>query len=284
MTVGGSTIMVINEKGMIHQIVHDDLFKLNKGESIKKYTGLMSISDEILNAVEDMDQNCQKIIGEHKKYVFSGLKHKKDYQITLVELSDDVLSLDKKLMSELENTKRELEDVKMTLYDNLETLGTYAIKDMLTGAYNRGYLNTKFQEIQVTQQRRDIDVAFVYVDLNQFKLVNTSFGFEEGDRLLKKFTEISMHQTRQDFDFIFRIGPDDFIILMVECNYDDAMEVCERLNDAYKMHTVISSISYGIVMMDEEEISLDECLEFSEKKMSLFKQKFLKHEHLGDAN
>lgn len=283
MTIGGSTIVNMNQKGCISTIIHDDLFKLKKGESIRKFCEKDGIADEIIDALDQMDDKCQLIIGKEQKYVLSGRKEKSDYQITLIELTDDLLSHDEHLKRELEDTKRELEDVKHTLYDNLEVLGTYAIKDMLTGAYNRAYLNTKYQEIIVMQKRRDLDIAFVYVDLNQFKLVNSNFGLEEGDRLLKKFTDIATASTRLDFDFIFRVGADDFVMIMVECNYEDALNVCDRLNDAFKMHTVVSSLAYGVVMV-EEGMPLDECLEYSEKKMELFKQRYLKHEHLGDAN
>jgi diguanylate cyclase (GGDEF)-like protein len=283
MTIGGSTIVNMNQAGCISTIIHDDLFKLKKGESIRKFCEKDGIADEIMDALDQMDDKCQLIIGKEQKYVLSGRKKKSDYQITLIELTEDLLNHDEHLKRELEDTKRQLEDVKHTLYDNLETLGTYAIKDMLTGAYNRAYLNTKYQEVSVMQKRKNMDIAFVYIDLNQFKLVNANFGLVEGDRLLKKFTDIATASTRLDFDFIFRVGADDFVMIMVECNYEDALNVCDRLNDAFKMHTVVSSLAYGVVMV-EEGMPLDECLEYSEKKMELFKQRYLKHEHLGDAN
>lgn len=200
-------------------------------------------------------------------------------------VNHDVLNEIMRLNKALENAQQEIKNVNVTLDSKVEELNRLAIHDNLTGLYNRLYLQSKFNEIYAFQRRLQHDVTMVMIDLNDFRMVNEAFGHDEGDRLLVKFSEVGQNITRKDFDFLFRIGGDEFLIIMVECSAEKAHEVCKRLNENFRKHTVVSSLSYGIVALDAED---DETLAYylaeSENRMYAFKEVYKNQDQNEESN
>jgi diguanylate cyclase (GGDEF)-like protein len=277
----------IDQNGVIESVIQNSLFDLKEGELLSCPLGDEDTCQTMLELISKGHKPYHVISWYDHVYLFSGYKRTTGYQITILEIEktcSHLLQENQQLKKELDDTKTQLEDVKIALYDNLETLGEYVVKDPLTQVYNRTYLNSKFQEVLAMMKRLKHAVVFVYLDLNYFKLVNATFGYDEGDRLLKKFSEISLQMTRRDFDYVFRVGGDDFVILMVECDEQAADMVCDRLNEAFKKNTVVSSVSYGIYRIDDPNVTLAHCLEASEKLMLSYKEAYTKNEHFGEVN
>ncbi|MCP3924578.1 MAG: GGDEF domain-containing protein [Desulfobacterales bacterium] len=89
----------------------------------------------------------------------------------------------------------------------------YAIRDNLTGLYNRNYLNlVKEREIQ-NAQREDTNISIILFDLNDFKIVNDTYGHLVGDEILKSFSRFLLEYARRA-DLLFRFGGDEFLLLM----------------------------------------------------------------------
>jgi len=85
-------------------------------------------------------------------------------------------------------------------------------------------------------------------DLNHFKQVNDIYGHHVGDQLLKEFGDIARNQTREERDFTFRFGGDEFLILLTECNEEGAVKIAKRINEGFKEQTD-NSLSYGAVSL-----------------------------------
>jgi diguanylate cyclase (GGDEF)-like protein/PAS domain S-box-containing protein len=94
-----------------------------------------------------------------------------------------------------------------------QELSHRAYHDSLTGLPNRDQFRTALDDAIVSARTHDRAVAVMYVDLDDFKLVNDGFGHEVGDELLVALGERLRHATRAS-DLVGRDGGDEFLVLM----------------------------------------------------------------------
>jgi diguanylate cyclase (GGDEF)-like protein len=110
-----------------------------------------------------------------------------------------------------------------------EALFDQAVRDPLTGIYNRRY----FDEVlagQVERSHRGQKVTLAYFDLDDFKGINDSLGHAAGDAALRAFVAAVKSQLR-DTDVFARRGGDEFAVLFVDCETDVAIAAVERLRE-----------------------------------------------------
>lgn len=88
-----------------------------------------------------------------------------------------------------------------------------ATLDELTGVSNRRGFIALAQHCLTFSRRNQFPVSLVFIDLNYFKLINDSFGHEEGDKVLKDFAAL-IKSTFRESDVIARMGGDEFVLLM----------------------------------------------------------------------
>lgn len=103
-----------------------------------------------------------------------------------------------------------------------------AAHDALTGLYNR----RKFEQVMdqlLREQRRQGDIhAMLYMDLDQFKIVNDTCGHHAGDELLRQLSVLLSEQFR-DSDTLARLGGDEFGLILHKCTTDKAKEVAGKI-------------------------------------------------------
>lgn len=108
-------------------------------------------------------------------------------------------------------------------------LGLYAVTDPLTGLYNRGELEHRAREHDTFLQRTSgTRLSVAYLDLDNFKYYNDSFGHPFGDVLLKAIAD-TLVSTVRGYDVVFRVGGDEFIIMMPDAGEVEARAVAERV-------------------------------------------------------
>lgn len=116
-----------------------------------------------------------------------------------------------------------------------EDLFRLSREDSLTGLYNRQALQTQLQEEEKRLSTPDLypppGLSIVFIDLDNFKYYNDSFGHALGDILLTEFAKLVKHSFR-DIDFAARYGGDEFIILMPDTDAEIAALPAERLFNA----------------------------------------------------
>jgi diguanylate cyclase (GGDEF)-like protein len=94
----------------------------------------------------------------------------------------------------------------------------------------------------------------VQIDLNHFKLVNDTLGHEAGDQLLIDFALCMLRASRQDVDYIYRTGGDEFVILCTNSSQDHAEKLMLRVANSFSQHTEIASIAYGILQLQPYDL------------------------------
>lgn len=119
------------------------------------------------------------------------------------------------------------------LFEQMESLAT---RDSLTGAYNRAKLNLDIDQRNNEKERRSEDETHLFsavfmIDLNKFKPINDKFGHRAGDKVLQNIVTRLQQVTREE-DKVFRIGGDEFLILIDVPDEDSAQKAIVRIDAA----------------------------------------------------
>lgn len=109
-----------------------------------------------------------------------------------------------------------------------EELQYMAVTDGLTKAYNRRYAMGRLKEEIERAKRYNHPLSVVMLDLDNFKLVNDCYGHQVGDDVLVKTTQ-ACHDLLRSSDVLSRFGGEEFMIILPESNYEDAMLAAEKI-------------------------------------------------------
>ncbi|MFI5381767.1 MAG: diguanylate cyclase, partial [Tepidisphaerales bacterium] len=104
-------------------------------------------------------------------------------------------------------------------------------RDPLTQVLNRDGFTSRGNELLAKAGRYGVSFAVVYFDIDSFKLLNDNFGHAHGDRALKMVVEQAQLGIRQS-DLVGRMGGDEFVLLLSDCNEEDAVHVMQRILDS----------------------------------------------------
>ena len=111
-------------------------------------------------------------------------------------------------------------------------LSYQASHDALTGLINRAeFENRLVAALAGAKQNPSHTHALLYIDLDQFKVINDTFGHTAGDELLRQVMEVIQAKIRTT-DTLARLGGDEFGILLERCDEDRALEVAESIRAA----------------------------------------------------
>lgn len=138
--------------------------------------------------------------------------------------------------------------------------------DNLTNLVNRQEFESRINNaLQDVRRSRDTHVL-MFLDLDQFKVVNDTCGHIAGDELLVRTTKVLKSQIRER-DTLARLGGDEFGILLENCNKTEALETANRIRQAVKASRFIwegkpfeITISIGLVEINEHAVDHHELL------------------------
>ncbi len=154
--------------------------------------------------------------------------------------------------------------------------------DSLTGACNRGYgLSLLERELKFARRRKTTSLL-AYIDIDNFKDINDTFGHEEGDQVLKEVVTL-LKSTLRDIDIICRMGGDEFLLIFPESSPKDIPIINERFNrNLKKFNQTIKKaykigFSMGISCYDpDNHQSKDELIQIADNRMYEEKKKKFK--------
>jgi diguanylate cyclase (GGDEF)-like protein/PAS domain S-box-containing protein len=133
-------------------------------------------------------------------------------------------------------------------------LAYQASHDALTGLINRREFESRLMHaLEIARSTDDILHALLYLDLDQFKLVNDTCGHQAGDELLKQITNLLRAHVRAT-DTIARLGGDEFAVLLNDCTAERAARIADDIRQAirdfrfvWQDGTLNVGVSIGIV-------------------------------------
>jgi diguanylate cyclase (GGDEF)-like protein len=114
-------------------------------------------------------------------------------------------------------------------YGDLKKLQVNAATDPLTGLYNRRLFEEYFEKEMNRARRYDLSLALIVMDLHVFKMVNDRFGHPRGDQVLQLAASTLRHSMRTS-DFAFRIGGDEFALLLPQSDAEHAATLGRRIH------------------------------------------------------
>lgn len=135
-----------------------------------------------------------------------------------------------------------------------------ATRDPLTAAGNRRALSNKMSEVIASWERHSLPASLIILDLDNFKSINDEFGHGVGDQILVKLAEIIRLRIRLT-DSLYRIGGEEFVVLVENQNIDRAARLAEQLRtlvEAYELAPDRAiTISLGVSELQPGESSTE---------------------------
>lgn len=110
-----------------------------------------------------------------------------------------------------------------------EQMSWHATHDSLTGLINRRELERRLQQLIENARYEQSTHAFLYLDLDQFKIVNDTSGHIAGDELLRQLGFL-LQDIIRDSDTLARLGGDEFGVLLRNCPEKQAIKIAEKLH------------------------------------------------------
>lgn len=108
--------------------------------------------------------------------------------------------------------------------------------DPLTGLFNRRAFEKKLDEEFERAKRYHHHLSLLILDIDNFKLINDTYGHHGGDAALIKISETLREKTRQS-DFPSRYGGEEFVLVLPETEQDSALQVATKIHDAIRSCT-----------------------------------------------
>ncbi len=141
--------------------------------------------------------------------------------------------------------------------------------DKLTGLNNRKLLDYLQNEFQLNK----MDYTVVYIDLNDFKPINDTYGHDVGDEVLIYFSH-KLKSIIRETDFIIRMGGDEFLVVLPKTITTEAIsKFCRRLHEIQLVPVTIGQItmdikfSYGFAKSIDTEGNFSKVIEQADRKM-----------------
>jgi diguanylate cyclase (GGDEF)-like protein len=178
----------------------------------------------------------------------------------------------------LQDLNKELE-TKLGEINTLQgELRQQAIRDPLTGVYNRRFLEEALNCEIPRAIEQNYPLCLIMMDLDNFKGVNDIYGHKAGDLVLRELADKIKHAIR-DGDLACRYGGDEFIIILPnvapEIAYQRAEQIrqnIEAMTTKYKMVTLKVTASLGISVFPEHGSSADLLMRAADKALYYSKQ------------
>jgi diguanylate cyclase (GGDEF)-like protein len=154
-----------------------------------------------------------------------------------------------------------------------ENLTRLAYYDSLTGLPNLRLFQDRYSQSLLSAKRYQRKLAVLYLDLDDFKLINDEYGHAVGDELLKTVAARLSHCVR-DPDTVCRLGGDEFLILLQQFEQTEDIEkvaqrVIDALNNRFQIqHNDISiTCSMGAAIYPQDGIEGEALLEIADAAM-----------------
>ncbi|WP_203717983.1 diguanylate cyclase [Asanoa siamensis] len=161
-----------------------------------------------------------------------------------------MLIADERTMEPDPSTVNLMEMLAAHAWANLDRLRTLAqlrelaMSDPLTGLRHQGPFNERIRS--ATPGR----TALLAIDIDQFKVINDTYGHQEGDAVLVALSRALKHALRHA-DELFRLGGDEFVAVLEVRHPSEAMTIADRLTAAAR--AIGRTVSIGVALVDEDE-------------------------------
>ncbi|MBS1169893.1 MAG: hypothetical protein H6R01_811 [Burkholderiaceae bacterium] len=153
--------------------------------------------------------------------------------------------------------RKEAEEAEGRIHDlekRLEQMSELVREDALTGSLNRRGMEDAFEREAARSDRRNLSLCVALLDLDNFKVLNDTYGHYAGDQALIHLVRV-VKETLRPTDVIARFGGEEFLILLPETKIEDAVNTLVRVQRAltrhfflYKNEQILITFSAGVAL------------------------------------
>lgn len=169
------------------------------------------------------------------------------------------------------NTKKMIEELKwnfVSIKKSEKRLYELAYYDNLTTLPNRLYFQKTIEELSQNGQR----IAVLFLDLDRFKVINETLGYDIGDQLLK-VVALRLVELKNEKRSVFRLGGDEFVVISKLDPNDDVeqigREVLSKFQDSFKLHNMVFDVdcSVGASIYPDHSTNINTILQYADIAM-----------------
>ncbi|RJQ51698.1 MAG: diguanylate cyclase [Nitrospiraceae bacterium] len=228
--------LLLNEADILcrEEILHDcELCKVKKTGHMISSREFPEVCKQFKPGLEQMHVCIPMIVGGRTGGVVQFLFDKKDYSADKKE---------KRLFRAEQYIRESLSVIEAKRL--MHTLRESALKDSLTGLYNRRFLQEHSEAFVAGVLRRQKNVGLIMCDLDFFKQVNDLYGHNVGDDVLKETAEIIRKCIRSS-DLVIRFGGEEFLVLMLDIKSGETVMVAGKIRETVEQTKI--KVSDGVI-------------------------------------
>ncbi|NOZ09428.1 MAG: EAL domain-containing protein [Gammaproteobacteria bacterium] len=176
------------------------------------------------------------------------------------------------------------------LFEEKERFSYHARHDPLTGLLNRREFESRTQRTITDASHYGAHHAMLYMDLDQFKVVNDTCGHVAGDEMLKQISLLLSAKIRQG-DTLARLGGDEFGLLLEYCPIEQAVHIADTIRSAiqdfrfsWQGNVFSIGVSTGVVAIDGETASIKDVFSTADTACYMAKDKGRNRIHVYEAD
>jgi len=170
-----------------------------------------------------------------------------------------------------------------SLYQNfllINRLYNESITDGLTKLNNKRAFQEQITRLNAIASRDKMSLGVIFVDADDFKIVNDSFGHSVGDTVLTKLAEVIDSKCRRSTDMGFRIGGDEFALILYGVDDKKLADICleivkdvASLNLTHHGKTIVTSVSVGAALKSKNsKTASDKLIQLADEYLYLAKE------------
>ncbi len=186
--------------------------------------------------------------------------------------------LTQRMVSQVDRAERELKELKLG-QEYAVKLAYHASHDPLTNLVNRLEFEKRLALALHTAASQGRQHSVMYLDLDQFKIVNDTCGHAAGDQLLRQVSALLKEQVREG-DSLARLGGDEFGVLLENCPMQEAIGIANNLRLCIADFRFVSEgkafsigASVGVVQVADGMLSLTDILSAADSACYMAKEK-----------
>ncbi len=237
---------------------------------------------------EIVRRNMAKKINREQKvthYLFKGLR--KNGDVIFCESLGKWIEINRKPavignlidVTQRVKSKNELNNLNEELKRTNNRLKELALKDIHTGLYNYRYLKQSIESEFKRAKRYNLPLSVIVLDIDYFKSINDTYGYQFGDLILKQLAE-QFTKIIRSYDTVARFGSNTFVIISPESDRIKSLSLAQRIleninlcNFGDKKTTVKLGLSIGIASWTEDKIfSSVELIDIADKILNKAKE------------
>jgi diguanylate cyclase (GGDEF)-like protein len=211
----------------------------------------MKISGEVSSIANSFDihttvDEIKKVVIRKIQNIKEAVSEKKREDLKRARIARENMKLLRERIAEADRNAREMSK-------QAEELKMVAMKDGLTGLYNRSAFDIRIANALEKARETGESITLILLDVDRFKEINDTFGHVSGDKILEKVGQ-SLRETFRERDFIVRYGGDEFLVLIERLTEEMALQrvssfrrnLAKRRFVSHKKGKITISVSAGI--------------------------------------